>query len=83
MSKSVPQTMMKKRQNNPRSRGPRPRKSRLPEDRRNEDIEKLLHQAQPTFSCFHLEEPLLVFNGNHTTVDPKEGLELFGPVTMW
>jgi hypothetical protein len=56
------------------------RRPRDAADRRHEDIERLLHKAAPLFSCFHVEEPLLVFGGTRVTVDPKEGLELFGPV---
>lgn len=66
--------------NRPRNRPPRVRKGRSPDERRNEDIEKLLHHAQPTFDGFHIEEPRIVFNGGYATVDPKEGLELYGPV---
>jgi hypothetical protein len=75
-------TTRKPRQpNRPLKRPVNKRQRRYAADRRHEDIEQLLHGAAPTFSCLHLEEPTLIFGGNRTSVDPKEGLELFGPVS--
>ena len=80
MSKSAIQTMKTNRKNRSRRPLAKIRRRHTPDERRNEDVERLLHHAQPMFDGFHIEEPKIVFNGGHSTVDPKEGLELYGPV---
>lgn len=42
-------------------------------------LDKRLEGLIPTFQCFHVEEPKLVFGGGNLSVDPKSGLESFGP----
>jgi hypothetical protein len=49
------------------------------QSRRDTDYEQLLAGAPPCFKSFHLEEPKLVFANEQVSVDPKEGLTLFGP----
>lgn len=46
---------------------------------RDTDYEKLTDSAPPCFKAFHLEETKLVFANDQISVDPKEGLTLFGP----
>lgn len=42
-------------------------------------LNKRLEELIPSFQCFHVEEPRLVFGGGNLSVDPKSGLEAFGP----
>jgi hypothetical protein len=42
-------------------------------------IDDLLVQVRPRFASFYLEEPKLVFGNGQLSVDPKAGLETFGP----
>jgi hypothetical protein len=44
------------------------------------DFDVLLTRQAPTFQCFHIEEPRLVFAGGQTAVDPKAGITSFGPL---
>jgi len=46
---------------------------------RDTDYEQLTEAAPPCFKAFHLEETKLVFANDQISVDPKEGLTLFGP----
>ena len=41
--------------------------------------EELLRKERPLFTSFYLEEPKLVFADSGVSVDPKAGLEDFGP----
>ncbi len=47
--------------------------------RRDADYEQLVAGAPPCFKAFYLEEPKLSFSGGNVSVDPKEGLTLYGP----
>ena len=47
--------------------------------RRELDIDKMLSQSSPAFESFHVEEPKLVFARNLSSVDPKTGIDQFGP----
>jgi hypothetical protein len=42
-------------------------------------MDVLIRQTTPTFESFFIEEPRLVFANAGLSVDPKEGLERFGP----
>lgn len=42
-------------------------------------MDDLLEQLRPRFQSFYIEEPKLVFGGGALSVDPKAGLETFGP----
>ncbi len=42
-------------------------------------MDVLIQQTTPTFASFFIEEPKLVFAGGGLSVDPKEGMERFGP----
>ena len=42
-------------------------------------IDDVLKETPPAFTSFYLEEPRLVFGGGELSVDPKAGLERFGP----
>jgi hypothetical protein len=46
---------------------------------READLDALIEQSPPAFGSFFIEEPKLVFAGNRTAVDPKTGIEQFGP----
>ncbi|MEA3188726.1 MAG: hypothetical protein QOD99_2556 [Chthoniobacter sp.] len=39
----------------------------------------LIQSYPPIFDAFHLDEPKLVFGGGFTSVDPKMGIETYGP----
>src|SRR5579871_3101674 len=41
--------------------------------------DQLLQNQPPVFKAFYLEEPKLVFANNEVSVDPKAGLEEYGP----
>ncbi|MEW6058341.1 MAG: hypothetical protein AB1540_17200 [Bdellovibrionota bacterium] len=47
--------------------------------RRQSDLDSLLNQMPPAFESFFIEEPKLLFAGNFTGVDPKVGIEQYGP----
>jgi len=47
--------------------------------RRDTDYEQLAEAAPACFKAFHVEETKLVFANDQISVDPKEGLTLFGP----
>lgn len=55
-----------------------------PQHRRNreDDLDAIVASAPPAFTSLFIEEPKLLFGGNNTAVDPKVGLEQFGPVTV-
>ena len=42
-------------------------------------MDVLIQQTTPVFESFFIEEPRLVFAGAGLSIDPKEGLERFGP----
>lgn len=42
-------------------------------------MQRLITDATPAFSAWHIEEPKLVFAGYRRTEDPKTGITLFGP----
>ena len=42
-------------------------------------VDDLVRTAPPIFDAFHLEEPKLVFGGGFLSVDPKVGIETYGP----
>jgi len=42
-------------------------------------MDVLIQQTTPMFTSFFIEEPRLVFAGAGLSVDPKEGIERFGP----
>jgi hypothetical protein len=42
-------------------------------------MDMLIQQTAPAFESFFIEEPRLVFAGGGLSVDPKEGMERFGP----
>jgi hypothetical protein len=46
---------------------------------RETDLDGLIGSSPPAFDSFILEEPKLSFAGNLVSVDPKTGLEQFGP----
>src|SRR3954469_21095808 len=58
------------------SRRAEPRRSRR---QRPPVIDEFIRLQAPVFSAFYLEEPKLVFGGGELSVDPKSGLEAFGP----
>lgn len=47
---------------------------------RNQDIDKLVESSPAAFNAFFVEEPRLIFAGGQTAIDPKAGIETFGPV---
>ena len=44
--------------------------------------DELLRQSSPAFSVRHIPEPALLFRGGGLSVDPKTGIELFGPAAL-
>lgn len=42
--------------------------------------ETLLRAQPPLFDAFHIKEPKLIFSGGGLSVDPKDGIEKFGPI---
>lgn len=54
----------------------------LPVNKNAADVDVLLRASPPAFSSFYIEEPQLVFGGGHTSVNPKEGIALFGPLDV-
>jgi hypothetical protein len=44
--------------------------------------DELLRQSSPAFSVRHIPEPSLSFRGGGLSVDPKTGIELFGPAAL-
>ncbi len=42
-------------------------------------LDRLLAEARPSFHCWHLPEPSLVFGSKNLCEDPKTGITLFGP----
>ncbi|MBX7207026.1 MAG: hypothetical protein K1X78_01835 [Verrucomicrobiaceae bacterium] len=50
------------------------------DERRETDLDALLARQTPSFRCFHIEEPRLMFGGGNTAVDPKAGITAFGPL---
>lgn len=42
-------------------------------------VDDVLRDTPPAFNAFYLEEPRLVFGGGELSVDPKAGIERFGP----
>ncbi len=42
-------------------------------------IDDLIQQVKPRFHSFYIEEPKLVFSDGALSVDPKAGLEAYGP----
>lgn len=42
----------------------------------------LLRQSPPAFAVRHIPEPELSFRGGGRSVDPRTGIELFGPVAL-
>lgn len=48
-------------------------------NRREEDLDTLLFKSPPAFDSFQIEEPKLIFNAGSLSVDPKTGIDQFGP----
>jgi hypothetical protein len=46
---------------------------------RETDLDNLTLSSPPAFDSFYIQEPKLVFGGNLSSVDPKTGIEQFGP----
>jgi hypothetical protein len=44
-------------------------------------LEEILSAAPPSFQTFVMEEPRLVFTGNYSSPDPKDGIDVAGPYT--
>lgn len=44
--------------------------------------DELVRQSSPAFSVRHIPEPALSFRGGGQSVDPKTGIELFGPAAF-
>ena len=42
-------------------------------------LEEILSAAPPSFETFVVEEPRLVFAGNFSSPDPKQGIQAYGP----
>src|SRR5437016_1963401 len=47
--------------------------------RREADLDALVEHSPPAFDSLFIEEPKLVFGGNLTSVDPKTGIDQYGP----
>lgn len=64
---------------------PRPPRSNIRRQRRPSIsrgailLQRLISDASPSFSAWHIEEPKLIFAGQQRSEDPKTGLALFGP----
>lgn len=57
----------------------RPRRPRRPE--RREDLEQQLLEVQsPSFNAWYVSEPRLQFGRDQRSIDPKQGLALYGPI---
>ena len=50
--------------------------------RRRPPLDVLIEQTRPTFEAFYIEEPKLVFAGGRVSVDPKTGIEAYGPFDL-
>ena len=46
---------------------------------RETDLDNLTLSSPPVFDSFYIQEPKLVFGSNLSSVDPKTGIEQFGP----
>jgi len=46
---------------------------------RETDLDNLTLSSPPAFDSFYIQEPKLVFGSNLSSVDPKTGIEQFGP----
>ncbi len=46
---------------------------------RDADLDTIIGRQAPVFQSFYVEEPKLLFGGSGYQVDPKTGLEQFGP----
>src|SRR5437016_2936828 len=57
----------------------RQKNRRLRSSTRETDLDSLITSSPPAFDSFIVEEPKLSFARNFTSVDPKTGLEQFGP----
>lgn len=51
-------------------------------NRREEDLDSLLSKTSSSFESFQIEEPRLVFKDGSLSVDPKTGLDQFGPFAV-
>ncbi len=51
-------------------------------DKTNHDAAQYWRNATPSFESGVIAEPLLVFGGHHSHIDPKTGLSLYGPYTV-
>lgn len=69
--------MKKKRTSNPKNR----RSSARSKSQRKQVsvVDELLESTPLAFEAFHIPEPKLVFGNGYTSVDPKTGLDLYGP----
>jgi len=47
--------------------------------KREADLDVLIEKSPPAFGSLFIEEPKLVFAGNETCVDPKTGIDRYGP----
>ena len=47
--------------------------------KREADLDTLIERSPPAFGSLYIEEPKLLFGGNMTSVDPKTGLDQYGP----
>src|SRR5437870_6543978 len=47
--------------------------------RREADLDSLIEQSPPAFRNLFIKEPKLVFAHNCTSVDPRTGIDEFGP----
>ena len=51
-------------------------------DKTNHDAAEYWQSATPSFESGVIAEPLLVFGGHRSHIDPKTGLSLYGPYTV-
>jgi hypothetical protein len=45
-------------------------------------LNRLIHEAPPSFTSWHISEPKLVFANKKTCEDPKTGIALYGPAAL-
>lgn len=45
-------------------------------------LNRLIHDAQPSFESWHIPEPKLVFANGYKCEDPKTGIALYGPAAI-
>lgn len=68
-----------KKTTNPRAKREKQKEKPKQEKNASNPLELLIETFSPTFEAFYIPEPKLVFAGGKASVDPKEGIDAYGP----